>query len=65
MEDKRQWYIDYFAHMQEEDKKIPLGGMAWDDISWQVYDATEIDKLFTRNELADMFPDLLGHIRKD
>ena len=51
--------------MQEEDKKIPLGGMAWDDICWYIYDATEKDKLFTRNELADMFPDLLGHIRVD
>ena len=28
MEDKRQEYIKYFTHMQEEDKKIPLGGMA-------------------------------------
>ena len=30
-----------------------------------IYDATEKDKLFTRNELADMFPDLLGHIREE
>ena len=51
--------------MQEEDKKIPLGGMAWDDICWWIHDATEKDRLFTRNELADMFPDLLGHIRED
>ena len=65
MKDKRQEYIEYFTYMQEEDKKIPLGGMAWDDICWQIYDATEKDKLFTRNELADMFPDLLGHIRVD
>ena len=63
MKDKRQEYIEYFTHMQEEDKKIPLGGMAWDDICWWIYDATEKDKLFTRNELADMFPDLLEHIR--
>ena len=63
MKDKRQEYIKYFTHMQEEDKKIPLGGMAWDDICWWIYDATEKDKLFTRNELADMFPDLLGYIR--
>ena len=51
--------------MQEEDKKIPLGGMAWDDMCWWIYDATEKDKLFTRKELADMFPELLGHIRED
>ena len=63
MKDKRQEYIEYFTYMQEEDKKIPLGGMAWDDICWWIYDAIEKDKLFTRNELADMFPDLLGHIR--
>ena len=51
--------------MQEEDKKIPLGGMAWDDICWWIYDATEKDKLFTRKELADMFPELLGYLRED
>ena len=34
MKDKKQEYIEYFTHMQEEDKKIPLGGMAWDDICW-------------------------------
>ena len=62
MTDNRQMYIDYFQHMEEEHKKIPLGGMAWDDVAWWVYGATETDKLFTRNELADMFPSLLGHI---
>ena len=34
--DKRQEYIEYFTHMQEEDKRIPLGGMAWDDICWWI-----------------------------
>ena len=34
MEDKRQEYIEYFTHMQKENKKTPLGGMAWDDICW-------------------------------
>ena len=65
MKNKRQEYIKYFTHMQDEDKKIPLGGMAWDDVCWWIYAATEKDKLFTRNELADMFPDLLGHIREE
>jgi hypothetical protein len=65
MKDKRQEYIEYFIHMQEEDKKIPLGGMAWDDISWWIYNAIEKDKLFTMNELADMFPDLLGYLKKE
>ena len=64
MKDKRQEYIEYFTHMQEEDSKIPLGGMAWDDVCLWIHDAVEKDKLFTRNELADMFPCLLGHIRE-
>lgn len=63
--DKVKEYIRYFAHMQEEDNKSLLGGMAWDDIVWHIYYATEKDKLFTKNELADMFPDLLGHIREE
>lgn len=58
----KEWYIDYFRHMQTEDKKCPLGGMAWDDICWHIHAATEKDKLFTRNELAELFPDLLGHL---
>lgn len=63
MKDKRQEYIKYFTHMQEEDKKSMLGGMAWDGISWWIYDVTETDKLFTKEELADMFPYLLGFLR--
>ncbi len=65
MKDKRQEYIEYFTRMQEEDNKSLLGGMAWDGICWQIHDATEKDKLFTKNELADMFPDLLGHIKEN
>lgn len=64
MESKKQVYIKYFTYMQEENKKIPLGGMAWDDICWWIHSAVEKDKLFTRNELANMFPDLLGHIKE-
>lgn len=64
MKDKRQEYIEYFTDRQEKDNESPLGGMAWDDIVWWIYNATEKDKLFTINELADMFPDLLGHIRE-
>ena len=63
MNDKKQEYIDYFKHMEQEDKKCLLGGMAWDDISWWIYYATEKDKLFTRNELAEMFPWLLGFLK--
>lgn len=64
MKYKRKEYIEYFEHMQAEDKKNPLNGMAWDDICWWIYNAIEKDKLFTRNELSNMFPDLLGYIRE-
>lgn len=50
--------------MQTEDKKCMLGGMAWDDIGCHIYGATEKDKLFTRSELAEMFPALLGHLKE-
>ena len=58
----REDYIEYFTHMQDEDQKCMLGGMAWDDIGWHINDVDE-DKCFTKNELADMFSKLLGHIR--
>ena len=57
--------LSFLLICKKKIKKIPLGGMAWDDICWWIHDATEKDKLFTRNELADMFPDLLGHIREN
>lgn len=64
MKDKKQEYINYFSKMQEENNNIPLGGMAWDDIGWWLYHAIEEDKIFTKNELADMFPSLLWHIKE-
>ena len=64
MEKSKEQYINYFSHMQEEDNKSPLCPMAWDNISWWIYEATEKDKLFTLEELADMFPDLLGYLKK-
>ena len=60
----REDYIEYFTHMQSEDKKCMLGGMAWDDIGWHIYGAVEKDKLFARGELAEMFPALLGHLKE-
>lgn len=57
-------FIQYFTHMQEEHRKNPSEEIAWNDISWWIYYAIK-DGGFTRNELADMFPDLLGYIRKD
>jgi len=61
----REKYIEYFTHMQDEVQKCMLGCMAWDDIGWHIHEAVDEDKVFTRNELADMFPKLLGHIRED
>lgn len=39
--------------------------MAWDDIGWHIYGAVDEDKVFTRNELVEMFPKLLRHIREE
>jgi hypothetical protein len=33
-------------------------------VCWWLHDAIDEDKLFTANELADMFPSLLCHIRE-
>lgn len=60
---KRDEFVKYFTNMQEEHRKAPFGEMVWGDISWWIYYAIK-DEYFTRNELADMFPDLLGYIRK-
>ena len=65
IEDNREEYIKYFTRMQEEDKKAHLSGVAWNWIIAEIYNATEQDKLFTKNELADMFPSLLGYIKED
>ena len=42
-----------------EDKKVPLGGMAWDEVSYQLYCAINKDCLFTLEELKEKFPYLL------
>ena len=57
----REKYIEYFAHMQDEDQKSMLG----DNIGWHIHGAVDEDKVFTQSELADMFPKLLRHIRKE
>ena len=55
----REDYLVYFQHMEDEERHDgPLGGMAWDDISDHAYDAVEIYKLFTREELKTLFPSL-------
>ena len=59
----RQEYIDYFTKMEyEEANNGPLDGAEWDDVAWQLFHATETDKLFTDEELREMFPKLLGHV---
>ena len=49
-------YIKFFKHMEEEHNKIPLGGMAWDDIAYMAYHAIYIDKVFTEEEFLNLFP---------
>ena len=63
--ENREYYLDYFKHMEDEDKKCKLGGMAWDDIGWHIHGATVESKLFTKLELGQLFPHLLGHLIVD
>lgn len=48
----REEYIKYFTHMQDEDQKSMLGGMAWDDIGWHFYEAVDRDKVFTKKRIS-------------
>ena len=58
----REEYLEYFRHMEDQEVHHgPLGGMAWDDVSWFVYDAVYADRLFALAELKELFPRLLGH----
>lgn len=50
----REEYIKCFTHMQDEDQKCMLGGMAWDDIYWHIHGAVDKDYAFTRNEFWAM-----------
>ena len=56
---EKEYYLNFFKHMEEEDKKVPLGGMAWDEVSYQLYCAINKDCLFTLEELKEKFPYLL------
>ena len=56
----KEQYYKYFSHMEQEHSKTPLGGMAWDDISYFIYNAIEVDKVFSKDELEKCFPFLFG-----
>ena len=63
MSEDKQQYIDYFNHMEEEDKKIPLGGMAWDDLAYHA--DTAIGKgYFTKKDLKEQWPHLWGWLNE-
>ncbi len=52
----REEYIKFFQHMEDEDKKSALGPMACDEVGWWFYNATKKDKLFTGQELKNLYP---------
>ncbi len=47
----REEYIKYFTHMQNEDQKCMLGGMAWDDM---ILDSVSTEQLMRINVLQEM-----------
>lgn len=61
---KKNEYLEYFLDRQSKDNESMLGPMAWDDIAWWIYNATEVDKIFTIKELKERFPQLLGHLEE-
>jgi hypothetical protein len=62
---KKNECLEYFLDRQNKDNESMLGPMAWDDIVWWIYNATEVDKVFTIKELKERFPKLLGHIEEE
>lgn len=55
----REEYLIFFRHMEDEHKKEALNGMAYDEVDWWIHDAVEVDKLFTLEELHELFPILI------
>lgn len=62
---KKNEYLEYFLDRQNKDNESMLGPMAWDDIVWWIHNATEVDNVFTIEELKERFPKLLGHIETE
>ena len=59
MKKTREEYLKDFCHMEDEHKKEPLGGMAWDEVDWWIHEAVDLNKLFTLEELHNLFPALI------
>ena len=60
MSKSKEELYEYFSYMQQEDNKSLLGGMAWDDIAWNIKYAE--DGRISRTQLGFDFPKLLGHL---
>ena len=60
----KQFYIDYFNHMEEENKKFPLGGMAWQDLSYHA-DTSIKEGIFTIKELKEKWPHLWDWLKEE
>ena len=51
--------ISILKHYEEEEKKSALGGMAWDEVNWNMYYLFH-DYNWTDEELIKEFPILTG-----
>lgn len=67
MEDRKEFYLQYFKEKEMRDTyPNQLAPMEWDDILWHIYAAVTEEKLFSVLELANLYPNLLGYlIEKD
>ena len=59
-EAKKQIMYDEFRRHEDEHRKYPLGGMAYDQVIYDVIDAEKIG--ITVEQLAKDFPHLLGYM---
>ena len=52
---------EVLEHLNDEESKGMLGGMAWDEVAWY-YSYMTNGHGFTKEQMKNMYPHLFGHI---
>lgn len=60
MKHNKEFYINYFKNMEEKFIEKQLTDKQWIGIVMSMHNAIFEEKLFTREELAELFPQLLA-----
>jgi hypothetical protein len=64
MSEDKQWYINYYNHMEEEAKSISFDSLTWTDLSQCVNIAIN-EGYFTIKELKERWPHLWGWLEEE